>query len=402
MVESEEGRALRSLPFRLSATMEFPVELAQLVVEYAPPATLTRLALVSPLLRAQSRRALYANITLNSSAAVQLLLRSLRQYPSLSAVVKQLTLERGNAGKLASAGKRKAAPRWIENAITEGELVQLVAMLPALQELHLRELAFVSLRRRSLGDLTSHLGALHTLSIAGRPPLSSAHASDTLFNLHTVGQIVVSLPQLRHLSLRHIHASPTSLQGLTFPTFALTSFALFSTPDLIPHHLHWLLRATSHAETMRTLALDWDQSPRILNPIRYAALRVEQLALTTSTPGVVEAFVLHCPSLKQLTLRASVPVNAARLLGNLEERLSELVDKSEGPGCGVDARMLGLIIAGGCLKQGRKLRRLSIVGKKAEENRRAELVKACAERQVIVTVEQSAAVVGDDPWIPEE
>ncbi|ORY65632.1 hypothetical protein BCR35DRAFT_334610 [Leucosporidium creatinivorum] len=317
-----------------------------------------------------------------------------------------LTLERGNSSKPASASKRKggAAARQVEDAVTEGELVQLATALPKLQAIHLRELAFTSLRRRSLSDFTSQLSSLHTLSISGRPAAApSSHPSDSLFNLHTVGQIVISLPQLRHLALRHIHASPTSLEGLSpYPTFTLTSFALYSTPNLTPKHLHWLLRSTSFAESLRTLALDWDSSPRILNPIRYSVLRVERLHLTTTTPGVVENFALHCPSLTRLTIKASVPVDGVRLFGNLEMPLLELTDRSEGERNGLDRRMLSLIIAGRSLRFARKLRRLSLAPREESERRLEELKKACEEQRVDFDVLDASSSSATEPWIPEE
>lgn len=396
-------------PFALSASvifelfgMELPRELTQLVIDSASPASLAQLARVSPSFNTQTRRALFTSPVLSSSAAAQLFLRSLKQDPSLAHMVETLTLERGNGTKLASASKRKAGAQ-IEDAVTEAELVQLATALSQLRAIHLRELAFTSLRRRSLSDFTSQLSSLHTVSIAGRPPAPSSHPSDSLFNLHTIGQIVLSLPQLRYLALRNVHASPTSLEGLSpYPVFTLTSFALYSTPNLTSKHLHWLLRSTSFAESLRTLALDWNSSPRILNPIRYSVLRVERLHLTTSTHGVVENFALHCPSLTRLTIEASVPVDGARLFGNLETPLLELVDRSEGEGNGVDTRMLALIIAGRSLRFARKLRRLSLAPRQAKERQTDELRKACEDHRVVLVVMDTSSRSDTEPWIPEE
>jgi hypothetical protein len=374
-----------------------------MVVDSTPPSSLAQLALVSPAFNTETRRAVFTAPVFDRSAAAQLFLRSLKQNSSLAPMAESLTLERGTSTKLASASKRKAGASPVEDVVTEAELVQLATALPHLQAIHLREVAFTSLRRRSLSDFTSQLSSLHTLSIAGRPAAPSSHPSDSLFNLHTVGQIVISLPQLRHLALRNIHASPTSLEGLSpYPTFTLTSFALYSTPNLTPKHLHWLLRSTSFAESLRTLALDWDSSPRILNPIRYSVLRVERLHLTTSTPGVVENFALHCPSLTRLTFKADVPVDGVRLFGNLEMPLLELADRSEGEGNGLDTRMLALIIAGRSLRFARKLRQLSLAPREESERRSEELRKACEARRIGLDVLDITSRSPSEPWIPEE
>lgn len=406
-----KARALFPLsppPRSRQVDMELPRELAQMVVDSTPPSSLAQLALVSPALHAQTRRALFTSPCLNSSAAAQLFLRSLKQDPTLAQMAESLTLERGSSTKPSSASKRRGAREVeeVEDAVTDVELVQLATALTQLKSIHLREVGFTSLRRRSLSDFTSQLSSLHTLSIAGRPAAPSSHPSDSLFNLHTVGQIVVSLPQLRHLALRHIHASPNSLEGLSpYPTYTLTSFALYSTPNLNPKHLHWLLRSTSFAESLRTLALDWNSSnssPRIFNPIRYSVLRVERLHLTTSTPGVVENFVLHCPSLTRLTISASVPVDGARLFGNLEMPLLELADRSAGEGNGLDTRLLALIIAGRSLRFARKLRRLSLAPRVESQRRFEELREACAERRVDLDVLNVSLSSTTEPWIPEE
>lgn len=229
-----------------------------------------------------------------------------------------------------------------------------------------------------------------------------------------------SLPSLKHLALRtplydfrvlptnfatltgHIHAHPDALTNLPYAPFALTSFALFSVPSLLPRHLHWLLRTTSHSESLRSLALDWHgASPRILNPIRYVVLRLETLAITSSEPGVIESIVLHCPLLKRLEMKAMVGVDAVRLFANLEAPLKELVDRSTMDGAGLDERLLAFIIEGGEMKFARGLERVELAVEKRSKTALKALRQACETRGVVV-----AEVVPEEGdmgiWVPSE
>ena len=209
------------------------------------------------------------------------------------------------------------------------------------------------------------------------------------FNLHTLGQILTATPNLATLALDNISIHASALSGLPPPTFRLTSLTLKRAPHFTRKQLKWLLRPSSFAESLRQLALTWDGSAGpALNGVRYAALRVTRLVLSTSTPGLVESAALHFPSLERLEVRAACRVDAGRLFGNLERPLVELVDRS-GEGAGVGRRGLGWVVATGDLEGVRGLRRAVLSGGGGEG---MEMVRvACQAKGVELVVEEREA-----------
>lgn len=213
--------------------------------------------------------------------------------------------------------------------------------------------------------------------MTGRPTLP--------FNLHTLGQILTATPRLTSLSLSHIHPHPSALHSLPPTTFHLTHLSLISDPPplLTRAHLKWLLRPSSLAESLRHLALEWDgPAGPALHAVRYAALRVKTLRVRTRTPGLVESLVMHFPMLEGLEVRAGCGVDAARLVGNLEWPLKELVDWGrEGEGLGRSG--LAWVIGSGEYQFARELERVEVgvVGSGDQEG--DELLRvACAAKGV--------------------
>ena len=368
-----------------------PSEVLQLIFSYVHPGSVPSLALISRSWHLEARRHLLSHCAITSSSQARLLLQTLRDNPDLRDACRALTLSKGSVTKVVPGAKRGQMVR-VEDAVEPDDLVLLVGALPGMQELHLRELAFATLRRRHV-QFASALSHLHTLSICGSPGSGS-------FNLVTVGQVISSLPQLKHLALRHIHVHPSALEGISPPTFQLQSFALFSTRYLEPRHFRWLLRTTSHAESLRHLALDWNDSPRKINPVRYVVLRLTKLSLSTRIPGTVEAFVMHCPSLRDLTIKSSYPVDV-RVFSNLETPLWSFVDRSS-PGGGVSLSLLERVVRTRRPPFTRELSKVVVMAWKDDEEAALEKLRlACLAKGVafaVATEAEDSEVV----WIPEE
>ncbi|KAM0750886.1 hypothetical protein T439DRAFT_325933 [Meredithblackwellia eburnea MCA 4105] len=357
------------------------------------------LAYIGRIWRAQVTRILFRHIHLSSTSSTRLLLRSFANAPDLQFGVQELCFERGREKKIMESARRRSAgggrresngstATTEEDAVTPEDLVLLSTRVPV-EALSLRELEFTSLRRRSVNFTTSLPGALLALSISGR-----VGTSEGGFNLHTVGQLLTNLPSLTHLALRNIQVVPAALEGLVPPTCQLISLALVETRKLEPHHLLWLLRSTALAETLINLTLSWNESPRILNPIRYAALKVHHLALSTTTAGVPEAMVLHFPSLRLLEIQSNHSVDGKRLLENIEgPGLDALVDRSvEGAGVGADelADMLRRPYTSSSVSlKGVRTRNLTL-----------ELEKVCTRRRIRVERLKPLMREVDEPYIP--
>lgn len=369
-----------------------PAEVIHAILYYVPPGFVPSLALVSRPWQLETRRFLLTNCAVTSATQARLLLRTLQDDPSLRISCRAITLSRGSTWKEVLGAKRGQVVR-IEDAVEPDDLVLLAGALPEVEELHLRELSFSSLRRRHV-QFASPLARLSALSISGSPGAGS-------FNLVTVGQIVTSLPQLKYLALRHIHVHSSALEGISPPTFQLHSFALFSTPHLEPRHFRWLLRTTSHAESLRHLALEWNESPRIINPVRYVVLRVTKLSLSTRIPGTAEAFVMHCPSLRDLTIKTTCLVDV-RVFSNLETPLRSFVDRSP-PGGGVPLSLLERVVRTRRPRFAQEVSRVVVAARKDDDEAVLEKLRsACAAERVAFAMTASEAESSEDVWIPEE
>ncbi|GAA5926959.1 hypothetical protein JCM1841_001598 [Sporobolomyces salmonicolor] len=310
---------------------KLPLEVVRGIVQaydaLPQPTEVVSLALVSSSFRAQVRQHLLMRIVISSSSSAQTLLKILNNDSDLCKLARTLTIARGPRKRLQTGGKgKKASQSWIEDSVTEVEFVQLCLKLEGVTEVHLREPAFVTLRRRQ-ANFASSLSHLRTLSICGRPD-----SSQPGFNLHTVGQILLTVPQLEHLALRNLHAFPTSFHGLSLPSFSLISLALFLTSNLSSSHLYWLLSSSMNADSLRTIASDLhDLRPAQLHSVYWCTARVTKVALSSNVTGAIECISLHCPSLERLELRASALVDAEWLLRNACDygTLKELVDESD-------------------------------------------------------------------------
>ena len=346
-------------------------------------------AFVSRTWRTAVRRVLFTSIRLASTSSTRLLLRSLASSPELLVLPRSLSFVKGTRRRPASTRKGKGEVS-VEDSLTPEDVVLVTTRL-AFTALSLRDLAFSTFRRRQVNFVLSLPSPLTSLSILAR---LDEHSSG--FNLHTIGQLLSNLPSLTHLALRNIHVVPSALAGLLPPTFSLQSLALFNFagPSLEPAHLRWLLRSTSHSESLRRLALEWNgDSPRVLNPVRYAALRVTHLALSSSHSGVPESLAIHFPSLKVLQVRSTKPVDVGRMLGNLEGPLDVLVDRSAGPGAGVDPGDLAQVLRRGGLESIGELKGVRIA--RTSE----ELVMACVGVGARLEVRESR-LDPHEPFIP--
>lgn len=372
----------------MSASESLSAEVIETVLSFLlPSSTLSPIlsfAYVSRAWRAGVRRVLFTSLAISSTSSTRLLLRSLASAPELQLLSRRLTFVRGARRRPASTRKGKCV-ETVEDAVTPEDVVLLATRL-SIESLALRELAFQTFRRRQVNFTLNLPTALTALSILGR-------VADEGFNMHTVGQIVSNLPSLTHLALRHIQAVPSALSGLVLPTCTLSSLALLDTPCLEAAQLRWLLRSTTHAETLRHLAITWHaDSPRALNPVRYAALRVSHFAVSTTTPGVPESLALHFPSLRVLQLQSTQSIDPKRLFGNLEGPLEYLVDRSK-ISAGVDPGELAMVL--------RRAETVSVEGLRAVRVVRTseELVMACVGVGARLEVRESRRD-GSEPYIP--
>ncbi|GAA5909389.1 hypothetical protein JCM8208_005726 [Rhodotorula glutinis] len=224
-----------------------------------------------------------------------------------------LTIQRGSARvPLAAAKGRRANREPVEDAVTPEDLVRLVQALKQVVDVRLVEPAFDSLRRRQV-DFAANLPHLRSLSIVGRKG-----GSDHGFNLHTVGQILQSAPNIVDLALRGLNSHGAALVGLAQPSCRLASFALFDTPSITTDQLYWLLSESIHVDSLRTLACDIppDVPPSHFASVKWAATPVTRLAVTSARPQVVEGVAQHFASLRHFAFRCPAPVDPHRLLAS--------------------------------------------------------------------------------------
>lgn len=363
--------------------MILPHELRQLIVDFCDQDTLCQLARVDRLFHRLARPALYRCPTICTSVTAQLFLAARSQASTTAHECRNLTLRR-DARSAAADCKRKGGVR--RSHFTEADFVHLVESVETLERLDL-EPDFTSLRRRSLSAITTRAHALQSLAIAG---YAAGDTQKGYFSLDTIGRIVSASPSLKKLYLIRVRGSTSTLDELgPVPTCTLSSFSIVSSPSIRTKDLGWLLRSTCLAESLRDLTLEWNSSPRpVLEAVRYAVLRVERLTFMTRVLGSTESLVLHCPSLRRLTIKTEVPVDAVRLLMNLESDLYSLSDDSSSACDGVDLMMLALLLEGEQLRHARRLRRITIGPGKAllsSVNSMTKLRQVCATKHIAFT-----------------
>lgn len=267
---------------------------------------------------------------------------------------------------------RKAVQTEVEDSVTEEDLVKLCARLRSVKVIHLEEPAFNSLRRRQIGCLSDL--PLHTLSITGRP--------ESPFNASTVAQLLLTLPHLKHVALRHVHFFPGAFESLGALPTALSTFSLFSSDVVSAKQLYWLLRTTINNETLSSLALDIPANfrPSLLYPVRWAPVRTTKICCTSDQAGAIENLPLHCPSLQHFTFRTSRQLDPQRLLSACKpfDTVTDLVDASD-EGCGLSSLDLAAALAFG-FEQATSIRRISLIKSKQWEEGSPLLRAACRAR----------------------
>ncbi|SCZ87862.1 BZ3500_MvSof-1268-A1-R1_Chr2-3g05330 [Microbotryum saponariae] len=242
---------------------------------------------------------------------------------------------------------RTTTPPRTEDLVTEQHLITLLQKLgPTLKHLHLRELAFTSFRRRHLTQLTPLLSSsnlqLETLTVIGRPAIESQ------FQFHALASILLCLPNLSTLVMRHIRAStpaPSAAMG-RMPSFKLVSISVRDCPSFMAEHYYWLFASTMYADSLCVLDFEYPH-PRAapLRPIAWLGWPVRSLRLTTSAKGVIEGFAHNLPSLERLEINATgVAVDIIELLGNLQKPPVELADTSMGDEDGFDPRVMAVVL----------------------------------------------------------
>ncbi|GAA5839971.1 hypothetical protein JCM11251_006575 [Rhodosporidiobolus azoricus] len=313
---------------------QLPVEVVQSITSAFRDITDTTefiaLALVSSTFRISVQRLLLTSLDLRSTTSVRLLLSRIERDTSIGRQARCLVIGRGARKRLQPAGRgKKKHEEWVEDAVTEEDLVKLCGKLPNLEAVHLREPFFVSLRRRQLGCLSS-LSRLSTLSVSGRP----SHP----FSLHTVGQLLLTLPQLKHLALRNLSCPTSSFANLPQPSCHLVSFALFDSPAISGQQLSWLLHSSTNAESIRSLAFDIAPTvlPSTLHTVLWAPVRAFEISCTSEQAGSIEHLPRHCPSVRKYTFRSSRRIDPVLLLKScgVFGTVEQLVDAS-GVGAGL-------------------------------------------------------------------
>ncbi|SCV74891.1 BQ2448_7920 [Microbotryum intermedium] len=339
--------------------------------------------------RAELREDRAHHVTLTSGASVDdFLSRRTRQSESQGATqIHSMTLDSAQVDSsqsptpLKSASnsqkRRAAAPRRSEDAVTEQHLIILLKTLyPTLKHLHLSELAFTSFRRCHLTQLSPLLSSssLQTLTVIGRP------AIEDQFQFHALASILLCLPNLSTLSVRHIRAStPTPRVTMDrMPSFKLASISVRDCPSFEADHHYWLFASTMHADSLRLLDFKYPHPGAArLRPVAWLGWPVRTLRLTTSAKGVIEGFAHNLPSLERLEIKATgVAVDILELLGNLKKPLVELAGNSKGEADGFDLRVVAVVIEVGWPPT--RLRKIFITRKR----RWAHLEAACKAKAV--------------------
>jgi hypothetical protein len=358
---------------------QLPVEVAQAIVEHcAGLDELKQLALVSPSFRLAVSKHLHWDVLITSSTAARAFLIKLEANPILAIGARTLTVAKGRRTRTEKVGRgRKAVEQQVEDSVSEEDLVKLCGKLRRATAVHLEEPNFSTLRRRQVGCLF-HL-SLTTLSIHGR--------SDSPFNASTVGQLLLTLPKLRHLSLRNIHFFPGALDSLTVPSNGFSSFSLTSSPSISSKQLYWFLHSTINAESLTSLSFDIPPNfrPSRLYPVRWAPVRTTEIYCTSEQAGALENLPRHCPSLRRYTFSSSQRLDPQRLLSACEafDTVAELFDASA-VGSGLSPLRLAAALAIEDGSKFRSLRRISFIKSRRKEDGMRLLRAVCRIRKIEV------------------
>ncbi|GAA6016291.1 hypothetical protein JCM10207_000459 [Rhodosporidiobolus poonsookiae] len=367
---------------------QLPEEVVHAIVhalaDSGSPNDLLTLTLVSPTFARQSRLHLLTHPDIRSSASAKLV----QANQAVSEQARTLTVQPGRRTRLEKKRiGRKTVEEWVEDAVTEDDLVQLCAKLRKLEAVHLIQPVFTSLRRRQINFL-SHLTSLHTLSICGRPSDSG------VFTLQTVGRILLTLPHLKHLTLRHLDCRSTSLDGLSFPTYNLVSFSLFSCPDITDKQLYWLLHPVIYSESLRRLSFGIlpPVKPSRLYPVRWAPVRTTSVYLETDQAQAIETLPIHLPSIRYFSFRTRARLDPARLFASCTtfNTTESLIDYSD-RGCGLPLRALAEAVLSQKRSRAGGVRAVAIRRERRHEDEFVLLKAVCEYRGVALRLVSGAA-----------
>lgn len=395
-----------------------PTELRMLIFQYLSREELIIVALIDKSMYKEIKSLLLTKLNLSSSIQVKSLLNLInKSNGQLNSIIKSLTLNgrriNDNLSTSINCIKKQKSSNVIISEITANDLVSLLSQF-TLEELHLKELSFNSLRRRQL-ELNSSTFALKKLTIFGRlhsnsNSINSAKEEDG-FNLYTTGSILNQLPLLTHLALRNIKQMPSAFDNLPPPTFKLKSLALIgelsTANSFTSSQYKWLFHSTAWAESLKDLILEWNNnSPKILNSIRYLVIRVENFYLKSNQSRVIENFLLHFPSLLHFTFNSYVhPVDFRRLIWNLELPLLSIFDYSPNLSktkFGLNSRDLALVLSKRdkveSLKFARNIRSITINSDEMDSSS-SKLKEVCEEKGIKLNFLKAWSRDVDD-WIP--
>ncbi|GAA6050676.1 hypothetical protein JCM3770_000887 [Rhodotorula araucariae] len=375
-----------------------PDEVLQRIVdEFQVTSTRAELVQLALALPTPVSLALRTRPVLASSTSAQQYIRHIDEDKSIALFPRILTVQRGTAIRRRAAGRgRKAKHEEVEDAVTPEQLVQLAQRIKGLVELHLLEPGFDVLRRRQV-DFVSNLPHLRSLSIVGR-----TGPADRGFSLHTVGQILQGLPNLADLALRNLYCYPTALAGLSPPASKLASFALFDTPFITSGQLHWLVKSSIYADSLRSLSFDVPphMPPSHLASVKWAATPVTHLAVSSSRAKVVEGLPQHFPSLRQYAFRSPTTVDPHSLLRSCASSGSVEVIEDRSMRGGV----VPLVWAEALLFARRQpglanLRRLSLMAPRRMHKGFRVLEEVCDMLGIQLELYNANAETGEAPWV---
>jgi hypothetical protein len=358
---------------------QLPVEVAQAIVEHCTGLyELKEVALVSPSFRLAVSKHLHRDVLITSSTSARAFLNKLETSPSSANEAQSLTVGKGRTTRMEKVGRgRKAVEQQVEDSVSEEDFVKLCEKLRRATAVHLEEPNFSTLRRRQVGCL-SHL-SLTTLSIHGR--------SDSPFNASTVGQLLLTLSKLKHLSLRNIHFFPGALDSLAVPSNGFSSFSLTSSPGVSSKQFYWFLHSTINAESLTSLSFDIPLNfrPSRLYPVRWAPVRTTEIHCTSEQAGALENLPRHCPSLRRYTFSSSRQLDPQRLLSACEafDTVAELFDASA-VGNGLSPLRLAAVLAFEDESRFRSIRRISFIKSRRKEDGMRLLRAVCRIRGIEV------------------
>lgn len=220
---------------------------------------------------------------------------------------------------------------------------RLCGTLPKVEVLTLRGIDLSGLRTRQLGSALS-AGTLCSLVISS-PVGPDAPTSDELrLSVHTLACLLRDLPELKHLGVRGMRGSPSSLRGLSPPSCRLRSLALFDLHGVSAAHLAWLLASTTKADSLKQLAFELDPRwrPYQLSALKWALLAVEHVAVTTFNPRAVAKLPQHFPSLRSYAFRTPGTVDSGDLLTSVPWGRPVRIHDASARGCAIGSTVRSL------------------------------------------------------------